>query len=413
MSTRRVRTREPQRTQGVIRFEIPEESLSLEHPARMLWRLVETLDLSAFLAKAKAVEGRQGRDCTSVRMLLTLWLYALSVGVGSGREIERRQSNDPAFQWIVGEESVGRSTLNEFRVSHREALDKLFTDVLGVLVHRGLVSLELVAQDGTRVRACASAPSFRRAASLEECREQAALHLKAVLADADEAGGDERQQRVREAKAREFEQRVKEAIDVVRELQEHGQGGDEPRASTTDPDARVMKMPDGGFRPAYNAQFATAGSPEGGPRTIVGVRVINVGSDMSSVSPMLDDIEQRTGQLPKKLLADANHASMADIKDATARGVETLISVPKRSKANGPNADKDPAIVAWRERMETDEAKETMRARASLAELTNAHTKTRFAMASLLVRGLTKVTCVVLLTSLAANLLAHGAALLS
>jgi transposase len=412
MSTRRVRTREPQRAQGVIRFEIPEETLSADHPARMLWRVVETLDLSAFLAKAKAVEGRQGRDRTSVRMLLTLWLYAISVGVGSAREIERRQSTDPAFQWIVGDEHVGRSTLSEFRISHRAALDKLFTDVLGALLHRGLVSLELVAQDGTRVRASASAPSFRREASLLECREQAALHVKAVLAEADDPEVDARQQKAREAKARALEQRVNEAIDVVRELRERGLGGDEPRASTTDPDARVMKMPDGGFRPAYNVQLATAGAPEGGPRTVVGVRVTNVGSDMSSISPMLDDIERRTGELPETLLADAGHASMADIKDAAARGVEALVTVPKRSKANGPNANKDPAIVAWRERMETDEAKETMRARASLCELTNAHAKTRFAMASLLVRGLDKVTCVVLLTTLAANLLAHGATLL-
>ncbi len=412
MAMPRVRTREPQRTQGVIRFEMPEDALPSNHPARMLWRMVEMLDLSAFLERAKAVEGRQGRDRASVKMLLTLWLYAVSVGIGSGREIERRQRTDPAFQWIVGEEHVGRTTLNEFRVGHREALDKLFTDVLGVLMHRGLISLDLVAQDGTRVRASASAPSFRRESSLEECREQAALHLKAVLAEADDPDADVRQQKAREAKAREFEQRVNEAIDVVREMQQRGLGGEEPRASTTDPDARVMKMPDGGFRPAYNVQLATAGEPEGGPRTIVGVRVTNVGSDMGSVSPMLDDIERRTGQLPETLLADANHASLADIKDATARGVEALITVPKRSKANGPNADKDPAIVAWRERMNTDDAKETMRARASLAELSNAHAKTRFGMASLLVRGLGKVTCVALLTSLAANLLAHGAKLL-
>jgi transposase len=168
MSARRVRTREPQRAQGVIRFEIPEETLPADHPARMLWRIVETLDLWAFLAKG--VEGRQGRDRTSVRMLLTLWLYAISVGVGSAREIERRQSTDPAFQWIVGDEHVGRSTLSEFRISHREALDKLFTDVLAALLHRGLASLDLVAQDGTRVRASASAPSFRREGSLAECR---------------------------------------------------------------------------------------------------------------------------------------------------------------------------------------------------------------------------------------------------
>lgn len=409
----RVRTREPQRTQGVIRFEIPEDALPPEHPARMLWRIVETLDLSAFLAEAKAVEGRQGRDRVSVRMLLSLWLYAISLGIGSAREIERRCRTDRAFQWLVGDQQVGRTTLNEFRIGHRSALDKLFTDVLGTLLHRGLLSLDLVAQDGTRVRASASAPSFRRAETLVQCREQAALHIKAVSAQADEAGNDSAQQKAREAKARAFEQRVNEAIDVVRELQANGLGGDEPRASTSDPDARVMKMPDGGFRPAYNVQLATAGTPEGGPRTVVGVRVSQVGSDMGSISPMLDDIEQRTGQLPKTLLADANHATLADIKEATERGVSPLISLPKRSKANGPRADQHPAVVAWRERMQTEEAKEVMRARSSLSELTNAHAKTRFALGSLLVRGLDKVTCVVLLTVLTATLMAHATSLLS
>jgi transposase len=189
VSSRRIRTREPQRAQGVIRFEIPDQTLPEQHPARLLWRVVETLDLSAFLAKAKAVEGRQGRAQTSVRMLLTLWLYAISRGVGSGREVERLQSTDVAFQWIVGDQHVGRTTLNEFRVRHAAAFDKLFTDVLGVLLHRGLISLDLVAQDGTRVRASASAPSFRREASLDACREHAALHLRAVLAEAEQAEG--------------------------------------------------------------------------------------------------------------------------------------------------------------------------------------------------------------------------------
>jgi transposase len=413
VSSRRIRTREPQRTQGVIRFEMPEDRLPTDHPARALWQIVERLDLSAFLADAKAVEGGKGRDRASVRMLMTLWLYAISVGVGSAREIERRLSADAAFQWIVGDERVGRSTLSTFRVGHREALDKLFSDVLGTLVHRGLVSLDLVAQDGTRVRASASAPSFRREASLQECREQAELHLKAVLAEADDPDVDLRRQRVREAKARDFEQRVNEAIDVVRELQERGLGGDEPRASTTDPDARVMKMADGGFRPGYNVQLATAGASDGGPRTVVGVQVTNVGSDMSSISPMLDDIEKRTGQLPKDLLADRNHASMADIKDATERGVSPHIAVPKRSQTKGPRADHSPEVVAWHARMSTEEAKEKMRARSGLSELTNAHAKTRFAMASVLVRGIDKVTSVVLLTMLTANLLAHAPALLA
>lgn len=408
----KIRTSEPQRAQGVIRFEIPEETLPADHRARLLWRIVERLDLSAFLSEAKAFEGQQGRDQTSVRMLLTLWLYAISVNVGSGREIERRLGRDPAFQWIVADKRVGRTRLNEFRTSHPAALEKVFKDVLGVLMSKGLVSLDLVAQDGTRVRASASSPSFRRAASLADCRRQAALHLRAVLAQGDDAD-DVRQQKVREAKARDYQQRVDEAIDVVRELQEANFSDKEPRSSTTDAEARVMKMPGGGFFPAYNVQLATAGDPDGGPRTIVGMRVTNVGSDYGSIGPMIDDIERRCGERPSTLLADAGHASIGDIKAADERGVNALIAPRKGAKAKVSNLDDDSAIASWNERMRTDEAKQQMRARAGLCELSNAHIKTRFAMASLLVRGLTKVTCMVLLTALTANLVAHVVSLSS
>jgi hypothetical protein len=343
-------------------------------------------------------------------MLLTLWLYAISVNVGSGREIERRLSSDPAFQWIVGDRRVGRTTLNEFRVRHPKAIEKVFTDVLGVLVSKGLVSLDVVAQDGTRVRASASSPSFRSASALSDCRRQAALHLRAVLAQADETD-DVQQQRAREAKARDFQRRVDEAAAVVRELQEGNFSEKTVRASTTDADARVMKMPGGGFAPAYNVQLATAGDPEGGARTIVGVRVTNVGSDYGSVGPMIDDIERKCGRRPAILLADNGHASSADIQAAADRGVTAFIAPQGRSMTKPPNPREDPAIASWRERMRTDEAKQQMRGRASLCELSNAHIKTRFSMASLLVRGLTKVTCMVLLSALTANLVAHAVVL--
>lgn len=405
----RVRTKEPFRRQAVIRFEMPEDTLPLDHRARLLWRIVETLDMSAFTAGAKAVEGKQGRTLISVRMLLTLWLYAISEGIGSAREIERRIGSDDAFRWIVGEESVGHSKLSEFRVGHRAALDKLLTDVLASLMHKGLLSLALVAQDGTRVRAHASAPSFRREVSLLECREQAALHVKAVFAEADDPNASEREKRAREAAALEYQRRVEAAIDTARDLQAEGKLA--PRASTTDADARNMKMGDGGFRPAYNVQLATAGSEMGGPRTIVGVRVTNIGSDMGSVTPMLDEIERRTGELPAVLLADGGYAKHDCIRNATERGVEVLVPLPERAKK--PDAQKDPAIAAWHERMATDEAKRTYRARPGLCELPNAHMKCHQGMAQVLVRGIEKVTCTVLLGALLRNLLGHAAALLA
>ena len=411
----KVRMREPFRGQGVMRFEIPEDSLAGDHRARLLWRVVETLDLSAFTANAKALEGVQGRPLTSVRLLLTLWLYAISIGIGSARKIARLTTSDDAFRWLVGDQRVSHDTLAAFRVGHGAALDKLFTDVLAALVHKGLVSLDLVAQDGTRVRASASAPSFRREAALEECREQAALHLKAVLAEQDDPGATEAEKQARLAAARDYQRRVDDAIATVKELRDapkRKKNSSEPRASTTDPEARVMKMADGGFRPAYNIQMATAGSPLGGPRTNVAVQVTNVGSDMGSVTPMLAQIEARTGELPEKLLADANHANHDCIRRCAELGVEAFIPVPSRSQNPSANADHDDAVVAWRERMSTEQAKQVYRARASLCELPNAHLKQHQGLTQVLVRGLGKVTCVGMLAALSANLMQHVASLL-
>jgi transposase len=405
----RVRTKEPFRRQGVMRFEMPEDTLPEDHRARLFWRIVQTLDLSAFTAGAKAIEGRQGRPLLSVHMLLTLWLYAISKGIGSAREIARQIGSDDAFRWIVGDASVGHTKLSEFRVGHREALDKLLTDVLASLLHKGLLSLDLVAQDGTRVRAHASAPSFRGEISLLKCREQAALHVKAVFAEAEDPNVSEREKRAREAAALDYQRRVEAAIDTSRELQAEGKLA--PRASTTDADARTMKMGDGGFRPAYNVQFATAGSEMGGPRTIVGVRVTSIGSDVGSITPMLEEIERRTGALPKVLLVDGGHVKHECIRNATERGVEVLMPLPERAKKPDPQAD--PAIAAWHDRMATDEAKRQYRARPGLCELPNAHFKCHHGMAQVLVRGIEKVSCLVLLGALVGNMLGHAAALLA
>lgn len=170
-----------------------------------------------------------------------------------------------------------------------------------------------------------------------------------------------------------------------------------------------MKMPDGGYRPAYNVQLAVAGEATGGPRTIVGVRITNVGSDMGSVTPMLDHIQSRTGQLPGTLLADANHAAHKCIDDATERGVELLIPVPKREQRSKRPVSE--AVAAWKLRMETPEAKCAFRARSGLCELGNAHVKAR-GLAPLLVRGITRVTNVALIAAISHNLLQHIGSLL-
>src|SRR3954462_7289375 len=405
---------EPRRRQGVIRFEMPEDKLAPTHTARVLRDVIGALDLTAFLDGVKAIEGTVGRKTLSPQMKLTLWLYAISNGVGSAREIARLIASDDGYRWIVGDLEVGHHTLSAFRVNHGAALEQLMTDLLASRMHKGVLSLELVAQDGIRIRAAATAPSVRRLQSLLECREQAALHLKATLANADDPELTHGQRAAREAGARDFQRRVEEAISMMTELQKTRRPSEkEARVSTRDAEARVMKMADGGFRPAYNVCMATAGSPLGGPRTIVGVQVTNVGSDLGAITPMLDEITWRTGQLPKSLLADANHAKHDCIRAATAAGVDVIVAVPTRTRNGGTQADDDSAIVAWRERMDTDEAKKLYRARASMCELMNAHLRTHHGVDHFLVRGLAKVTCVALLGAIASNLLQHAATLLA
>ena len=404
----KVRTTEPFRAQGMMRWEFPEDLIGVDHPARAIWAVLGTLNLSPFTAEAKAVEGQVGRPLHSARMLLTLWLYAVATGVGSARQIARLVETDPVFRWIVGDLKVSHHLLSQFRAEQGSALDKLMTEVLAVLMAKELISLERVAQDGTRVRAGASAPSFRSETAVADCREQAALHVKAVLAEADDAEPRLGEKAARIAAALAYQKRVEAAGAELVKLKEAGK--DEPRASTTDAEARVMKMADGGYRPAYNVQLAVAGEETGGPRTIIGVQVTNVGSDMSSVSPMLEQIKQRTGALPATLLADANHAAHSCIDKATELGVEVLIPVPKREQKS--LAKVSPAVAAWKERMTTPEAKKKFRARSGLCELANAQLKGRRGLGQFLVRGLGKVTNVALMVAIGHNLVQHAANIL-
>lgn len=413
------RTREPQRAQAEIRFSVPDDLVAPSNPARLFWEMLGRLDLTAFGLECGSVEGKAGRAMLSPRMLLTLWLYGISEGVGSARELERLTKRDTVYRWIVGDLEVSHHKLSRFRVGHGEALNRLMTDVLASLMEKGLLSLDLLAGDGTRTRAAASAPSFRTYGSLLECRAQAAVHLKAVLAAADDPEYTRAQHTRRAATARDFQQRVEAALATVTEIQNQrtpaqNQKLKPARASTTDAEARVMKMGDGGFRPAYNVQYSVAGSALGGPRTIVAAQVTNVGSDMGDLTPMVKQVEERTGQLPKVVLADGGHAKAEDITTVKGMGVDVLVPPPENAKsidklqAEGAGAE----LIDWRERMATPEAAKAYRARAGLCELANAHQKSHHGLTQFLVRGLDKVTCVTLLSAIAFNLSQHASHLL-
>jgi transposase len=398
-----VKVIEPVRGQSEIHFSSPDGDLPAGHLARALDRVVGTLDLGPFLNGAKSIKGLAGRPVLSPRMMLVLWLYAIIDGVAAATEIERLTTSHVAYRWIVGDLRPCHDVISRFRVSQSEAFSKALNEILAQLLRAGVLDLDVVAQDGTRLRASAGSASFRTAPALEECREHARLHLHAVLAQADDPELSQTMKIARLAKARDYQERVEAAIVALETLPKEVKGPKarkgERRASTTDPDARNMKMGDGGFRPAYNIQLAVAGKETGGPRTIVGIQVTNVGSDMGSLTPMANDVEARTGQLPGAVIADTNHFKRADMRAMEERGIHPIVP-PPRPRPTTATGEQRISVDDWRKAQMSPEDQQIYRRRASLSELANAVLKGTYRLDRLLVRTLPRVTSTILLYSL-------------
>jgi len=397
-------------------------ALPTEHPARAIWDSMERLDLSAFYGSVQSVVGEPGRPATDPQVLLALWLFATAQGVGSARRLARLCEEHDAYRWLAGGVPINYHMLSDFRVNHQQALDQLLSELLARLMREGLVTLQRVAQDGTRVRASAGAASFRRRASLERCREEARAQVARLAQEREhpEPGVSARERAARERAARERVERVERALRDWPELQAakerqartlaraRRERVTEARVSTTDPDARVMKQPDGGYRPAYNAQLATD-TPSG---VIVGVAVTNQGSDAGQALPLERQVESRTGR-PRDYLVDGGFVARADITALERKGV-TVYAPLRVGRRNGDGATlaeqararpgDSPEVVAWRARMVTEEAKAIYRDRAATAEWTNAQLKAH-GLSPFTVRGIDKVTSVVLLCAIAHNLL--------
>jgi transposase len=384
-----------------------------------VWAYVAGLDLSALLARVKAVEGKAGQPTIDPRILLSLWLLATLEGVGSARELDRLTEQHIAYEWLCGEVSVNYHTLADFRSKNEEFLGGLLTQSVATLLQQGLVDLEEVAQDGLRVRASAGAKSFRRQQTLQDCLDQAKQQVEALRKQLDEDDGavSRRQQAARERAARERQERIEEALRQQEQLAQRDQQvleekgvkrKKEARTSTTDPEARTMKMPDGGFRPGYNVEFATAT----GSGIIVGVDVVNVGSDSGQLLPMVEQIEERYEQTPDRMLVDGDFAKHEDIETLHAEhdiDVYAPIKNAEQEKAKGndpyqPKPKDGPGVGAWRTRMGTEAAKTIYQRRAQTAEWANARVR-NMGLRQLLVRGLEKVRAVALLYALAHNVI--------
>jgi transposase len=408
------RLREPVRDQIELRAVDIDSLIGEDHPVRVIWSYVEELDLSELEDRIKARGDRPGHPATSPRLLLALWLYATSDGVGSARALERLCNSHDVYRWLCGGVSVNYHTLADFRVGCTDLLDRLLSEHLAALAKAGLVDLDTLAQDGVRIRASAGAASFRREATLDRHLVTAQAVVEELKHEVD-ARSDASNQRIKAAKeraARERSERVKAAQTALAAIKQqrqereekrgNGKKPKEPRASTTDADARVMKMPDGGFRPAYNVQVASVA----GEQIVVAVEVCNTGSDRGLMRPMLERLHAQTGHLPGRHLADGGFCSAEDIEWAHGEGVE--VHCPPTQSKHGtdpylPRRGDGAGVLAWRARMGSEAGKAQYK-RRSICECIHARWR-NWDLRHLTVRGLDKVRAVVLCYALTNNIL--------
>lgn len=418
----------PQRDQIELRAVDLDALLAPDHPARSVWAFVRALDLAPLYAQIKSVQGGRGAPAIDPAILVALWLLATIEGVGSARELARLCERDDAYRWICGGVGVNHHSLSDFRTSQEAWLDAQLTASIVSLMDQQLVKLDVVSQDGMRVRASAKAASFRRQDKLARLHAQAEAQIQALKQELEEDAGasSRRKQAARERAARDQQQRLAKALDVMKKLKpakqpkpskrrgrkDHDPGAGsskpkaaaEPRVSTTDAEARVMKMADGGFRPAYNVQLAVDAETQ----LIACVEVVNTGSDMGLMAPMHAALQHRYDCTPGHWLADGGFTKLEAINELTERGTQPVVPPPRsRNPAIDclqPKPDDTPAQIQWRQLMGSHWGKDLYVQRGATVECVNAQLR-RQGLQQFNVRGLLKVRAVALWHALAHNLM--------
>jgi transposase len=349
------RLRQPERHQLGWQVATIDDLVARDHPVRAVWAFVQGLDLRALHDTVKAREGMPGQAPPAPELMMALWLWATVDGVGSARQLARLCEQHLAYRWLCGGVSMNYHSLSDFRVAHAAVLDRLLAGGVAALVAQGVVALDVLAQDGLRVRAAAGAGSFRR-------RERLRGELDA--------------ERARRAKTNKAE--------VSRQK--------EPRA---------MKLADGGFRPAYNMQIISA--PRG--QVIVAVDIDTTGSDRGLARPALERLDA-AARRPSDFLVDGGFTKNDDIEWAHANGIR-LWCPPVHSKHRtdpyAPRPDDQPGVADWRRRMASEPGKALYQQRAT-AECPHAWAR-RMGLSRLLVRGKDKARAVLLWFALAHNML--------
>jgi transposase len=422
-----IRIRRAERRQAGFELVDLESLVVDDHPVRAVWSFVEGLDLQVFYDRIRARGETPGRPATDPRILLALWLYATADGIGSARALARLCEHHTIYRWICGGVGVNHTMLSEFRLDSGEFLDRLLTSSLAALMKEGLITLDEVITDGTKVRAAASRSSMRRKQTLSELEEKArtrVAELKQEL-EADSAAGERRLSKRRLSAAEDRARRVAAALakhpaaaakdepdqskeDETPAGDKSGKNPKQERVSTTDPDAPLMKMADGAVRPAYNVQVASACG------FVVAIEPVQRRNDRGLAPAMVAQVEQRCGKLPDRLLADTGAITAADIVTIaqTHPSVQVFSPPPARKQASKPESkaryDRNRAaepqcLKEWRARMDSEEGQAVYRRRSN-TEHVHARLKNR-GFGRMVLRGLAKVRIACLLHAVTHNMM--------
>jgi len=304
-----------------------EELVAADHKARAIWRLVEKLDLSRFLEPVRTSRGCAGRPAWDPQLLVSVWVYAYSEGISSAREIEGMMQWEPGLQWLGGLTAVNHHTLSDFRVEHRQALDELFAELLAMLEEAGVLSLEQVMHDGSKIRALAGADSFRREKTLRERLKQAQEMIAQMGDPRTEESGNRRRQAARARAAREQVERLEEALKEMAALQAEKASAEEKakvRVSRQEAEARLMKHGDNAIAPSYNAQIST----EGKNKIIVGAHLSQSSSDAQSLMASLEEVAENLGRKPAQVVVDGGFTNRDNIVECAAQKIDLVGSLP-------------------------------------------------------------------------------------
>lgn len=338
--------REINRAQTMMAQIYVEELIGPDHKARAIWELAGRMNLSGFAESLKTRQGEVGRAAWDPRLLVSIWVYGYSEGISSAREIERVMQWEPGLQWLAGLEQVNHHTLSDFRMEHRDALDDLFTQLLAMLQAGGLLSLERVMHDGTKIRAQAGVDTFRREKTLREHLAEAPSVVQSMGEARAETGDRDRRETARERAVRERQERLDQAVREWEKLAAEQSENEQQqlRVSETEPEARRMKHGDNAIVPSYNAQLTTAADH----KVILGAHLSQCASDAQSLMPSLQQVEERMQQWPKQVVVDGGFTNRDNIQACAKKEIDLVGRLPEpeeRSAAAMKSVGIDPAFA--------------------------------------------------------------------